>query len=421
MKMEYINTVNLGMIEDAFESGIMNTKDITKDFGCNLHLLLSHVKITYVVSELSILEAYIMKIFCNGDMVDLETSMDGNNINATKYPVTHRNIQSIFLLNKSIESDTDVTVKPGVLLFPAKCIEKKCIVSFQGQNLLTILGTLAKSPECFFIKVRIAMNKNPEKPKDEIIKELLFQKFFEEFYLFMRRKIRSYDLLTDSVLDFSYLAPARENNGELVSLAHINTIYGDIPFVNITDDMYIDSLDKIDKNKKDLDLVDSSFIANTSEIFFTCNATYYSFLESFIYLPLGSVLESNDIKVSYLSNQFIIPKEMAKYQARVSSMEDKMYLERKNTPILVTELTEDSEARKTKEDVDAANIIPLNTRTQYTLRFKLSEISDILLTWEEKIKNGMYGPENMYVVKEILKMIDLMKKYTIATYKTIVK
>ena len=140
MNIEFVNPVNLDLLEDAFESGIMNTKEITKDFGKNLNILLSHIKISFVVSEISIFEAYMLKRFCNGKLIDVETSMVDNKVDNAKYPITSRSIQSLFLLNNTITNDNDVTVKPGVLLFPTKCIEKRCIAIFEGYDILSIIG-----------------------------------------------------------------------------------------------------------------------------------------------------------------------------------------------------------------------------------------------------------------------------------------
>ena len=73
-----------------------------------------------------------------------------------------------------------------------------------------------------------------------------------------------------------------------------------------------------------------------------------------------------------------------------------------------------------EKDIDSYNLIPLNTRVQYTVKFKLSEISDILLRWENKIVNDkIYGDENNYLSKEILKVVTNMKNYAIAAYKVI--
>lgn len=407
MNIEYVNPVNLDLLEDAFNSGIMNTKDITKNFGKNLPLLLSHIKITFVISEISIFEAYILKRFCNGNFIDVETYMDDNKVDNTKYPETHRSMQSLFLLNRTINNDTDVAVKPGVLLFPAKCVEKKCIITFQGQDILSILGALVRGPECFFVKLELASKNDPNKSKSDIINDLLIESFFKEFYSYMRHRIEYMDILTDSVLDFTYLNPIKEDSQSLVALSHINTIYGDIPFIGINADTFKASLNKISQNKAKTNLNDKSMMMDTTELFFTCNTSWYTFMEAFLYLPIGSVLESTDIKIIYSSNQFIIPKEMLKYQSRVSSIIEKMKNER---------LTVEND-----KNIDNYNLIPLNVRIQYTVKFKLSEISNILMNWEEIIiNNHIYGDENNYLAREIIKVISTMKDYATASYKTII-
>ena len=407
MIVEYVNPVNLNLLEDAFMSGIMNTKEITKDFGKNLPLLLSHIKISFVVSDISIFEAYMLKRFCNGNMLDIETYMEDNKIDSDKYPVTHRALQSLFLLNKTIIDDKDVSVKPGVMLFPSKCIEKKCLVNFQGQAILSIIGALVRGPECFFVKLNANISKNPEKSKTDIINDLLIEFFIKEFYTFMLNKIQYMDILTDSTLDFTYLKHAKEDTNNLVSLSHVNSVYGDIPFINIDDEMYSSSITNISKNKDILKFNDIAITMNSTEIFFLCNTSIYSFMESFLYLPIGSILESTDIKAVYSSDQFILPKEMYKYQTRIISIIDKMKNERMSSK---------------DNNIDKYNLIPLNTMIQYTVKFKLSEISNILINWENKIKdNNIYGEESSYLSKEILKMIATMKNYAIAIYKTIIK
>ena len=409
MKIDYVSTVNLGLLEDAFNSGILNTSNIAKDFGKNLSLLLSHIKISFFIDDISILEAYMLKRFCNGNYIDIETSVSDSNINKEKYPITHRSIQSLFLLNKSIDDDKDVTVKPGVMLFPVKSIIKKCIATFEGQNILTIIGSLTRSPESFFMKVNsYIQDSNNNRSKDDIIIDLLIENFLKEFYSYMTYRIQYIDLLSDSTLEFMYLNHAKDDTKKFVSLSHVNTIYGTIPFVNVDTDQYQKAIDIINVNKAKNPIEDSSIKMNTTEIFFICNTSIYSFLEIFLTLPIGSILESTDIKSVYSSDQFIIPQEMSKYQSRVTSIIEKIKGEREKV--------------KDTNNIDNYNLIQLNTKIQYTIKFKLSEISDILMTWENKINNdNLYGDENSYISKEIVKVISLMKKYAIAIYNTVMK
>ena len=224
MVVEYVKYDNLELLEKAFNTGILNAKEFTKDFGRNLPLLLSHIKLSFIVSEISILEAYMLKRFSNGELIDIETYMEDNTVDKSKYPVTHRNMQSIFLLNKTINEDTDVSVKPGVMLFPTKCVEKKCLVTFQGSSVLSIIGTITRHSESFFMKINNIMKNYPDKSKEEIIKNLLVEGLLKEFYSFMTRKIYDIDLLTDSSLDSEYLTynSIRQNEG---ANSFVTTVY----------------------------------------------------------------------------------------------------------------------------------------------------------------------------------------------------
>jgi hypothetical protein len=146
----------------------------------------------------------------------------------------------------------------------------------------------------------------------------------------------------------------------------------------------------------------------STEIFFLCNTSIYTFMELFLYLPIGSIVESTDIKITYFSDEFIIPQEMSKYQSRITSIIEKMRDER-------TSVGKD-------KNIDNYNLIPLNTKIQYGIKFKLSDISNILMTLEDRITTDrIYGDDNNYLAREILKMVNLMKKYAIAVYKTIIK
>jgi hypothetical protein len=408
MIVEYVKAVNLDLLENAYNTGILHATDYTKDFGRNLPLLLSHIKISFIIKEISILEAYMLKRFCNGEMIDIETYMDDNKVNINKYPITNRNVQTLITLNNTIDSDDDVSVKPGVMLFPAKCVEKKCIVTFQGSSVLSILGTITRHPDCFFVKVNTYLADNANgRSKEEIINDLLIEGLIKEFYSFMTRKIQYMDLLTDATLDTCYLSHARNAENTLVSLAHINSIYGDIPFINIDSDSYRQILTTIKNNKETISIQNKKIPMETTEVFFVCNTTFYTFMELFLYLPIGCVQESTDIKAIYSSTDFIIPQELSKYKSRITT--------------IIGRLKDERISVSNENSVDNYNLIELNTRIQYTVKFKLSEASNILMSLEDRIiKDHMYGEDNNYLAREILKMVSIMKNFSIASYKTIV-
>jgi hypothetical protein len=287
-----------------------------------------------------------------------------------------------------------------------KCIEKKCIVTFQGLDILTVIGAITRSPESFFMKVYNNETMFPEKSKSNIINDILIESFIREFYTYIGNKLQYMDILTDSTLDFIYLSHARENMNS-ISLSHVNSIYGDIQFINTNESKYKESLDNISRNKHNISIENDDMNLKTTEIYFLCNTSLYTFLELFMYLPIGCVLESTDWKILYSSDQYIIPEEMNKYKSRITSIIAKMHNERLS-------MSAD------KTHIDKYNLIPLNIKIQYSVKFKLSDISDILFNWENKIvKDKIYGDNNNFISKEILKIISDMKQYAIAVYKTI--
>ena len=98
---------------------------------------------------------------------------------------------------------------------------------------------------------------------------------------------------------------------------------------------------------------------------------------------------------------------MSKYQNRLTSIMKKIIAEK--------------EKLKTNPSIDKYNLTMLNVRVQYTLKFKLSEISDIIVPWENKIKDNLYGNTSNFLTAELLRMISEIRKYATAVYTTINK
>lgn len=407
MIVDYVISNNMDLLENGYKTGILEAKDITTDFGRNLPKLLSHISISYIVKDISILEAVYLKYFSNGELIDVETTINLNKFDKKMYPVTAQATQSLFTLNNTIENDDDISIKPGIMYFPAKTVYKKVVVTFTGSNILNIIGDVTRTSSIFLI-LYSRMKSTPNKTKKEILDDILIKNFIDEFYKFMGFKLSYSDLLTDSMLTFNYLKPS-ENSGKIVSLDHVNSIYGNIPFVRINQDIYRNCLADIASNKvkvnKQIDY--DSFNQETTTIYLTCSTTFYTFLETVLYLPPKNILENDDNKILYLSHSVIIPEEMNKYKNRLSTITKKIITEKENI--------------KNDKNIDKYNLTMLNTRVQFTLMFNLNEISNIIIPWEEKIKNNLYGNTSNFITSESLLMISEIRKYAIAAYKTINK
>ena len=81
----------------------------------------------------------------------------------------------------------------------------------------------------------------------------------------------------------------------------------------------------------------------------------------------------------------------------------------------------EKESLKTSQSIDKYNLTMLNTRVQFTLKFNLKNISDVIVPWEENIKNNLYGNTSNFITAELLQMISEIRKYATAAYSTINK
>ena len=96
MVVDYVITNNMDLLENGFKTGILESKEITKDFEKNFPILLSHISISYIVTDISILEAVYLKYFANGNLIDVSTYINVNNFDRKLYPSAAQATQSLF-------------------------------------------------------------------------------------------------------------------------------------------------------------------------------------------------------------------------------------------------------------------------------------------------------------------------------------
>ena len=181
MKIDYINIANLELLEKTFNDTTEN--DINKDFGRNLPTLLSHITVSMVVSELTILEAMMLKRFSNSNISIINATSNTVSIDQEKFPKTSYAIDGLNTLVNNINNDNDIKVKPYALFFPTKVVRKEVLVKFTGMSLLNILGDINRGMDCIFIKLKMRSKEytnNEEKRK--IIESLIIENFIKEFY-----------------------------------------------------------------------------------------------------------------------------------------------------------------------------------------------------------------------------------------------
>ena len=409
MKVEYVKASNFEFLLAAYDTGIRNG---TKDFGKNIRNLLSHISVSFVISDISILEAFMIKRFSGAEIIDHETTMVDDNVNAIKFTEAMPQVKSLFLLNDNMTEDNDLQVKPGPLFLPLKSIQKKITVTFNGMSVLNIIGEISRSPLCFCNDVLNRITENPDTSDTEILNNALIENFIKEFYSFMSYSYKYIDVLSDSLLDGEYLSNAKPV--EMCVLSHVNTLFGMIPFTDVDETRLSTSLLSCQENKKTYKEstgieVGDDLLKCTTDLYFICASSLYSFIETYLYLPIGTILEYTDIKILFTSNTYIIPDVMNKYQTRLTNIFSRYYTWMKNF-----------EAAQ-GDELDMYNMILGNIEIRYVIKLSLSDITSIIIDWENSIKNGLYGDEKNYINKELLKIIAKIKQYAVAVFNTVKK
>lgn len=424
MRVDYITVDNIEILEQGYNEGILNPEDkIVRSFTMHYDRLLSHIKVTYKISDLTMLEVFFLNRYSNGSVIDIETYFNDQGVNEVKNLVLQKIMRSLFILNNSIDSDTDVIPHPGFMLYPGKYIQKTVVCSFTGNQLTMILGDINRGSDSFFQRVKKRQETFPDHTKLELIKDELISSFYSSFYRAMITDITSMDLLSDAVLSENYLDKAYSDKPtDPVVLSHVNTMYGNARFLGVSKDLLSLDLDNINKNKAKYrnTLTDSEedlteLNRETSEIFFVCNATLYSFIEMSLRLPLKNISEFTDIKFIYNEDNYIIPENMGKYTNRLISLYEKVKTERNTYQDNINK-----EENNGTIDIDKYNYIFLNSRILFTLKFNFNEISSIIPEWEEEIKNGYYGDLDTYIPNEILTILSNIKETSISLYKALV-
>ena len=407
MKIEYINVANMDILEKAYNEGIYNSSDITKDFGKNFPLLLSHITITMIINDLSILETVMLKRFSNSNIVTISSNFDEDAIDGKKFPKTESAVKSIQSLVEYINTIDEIKIKPGELFYPNQVIKKKAIVKFSGQELINIIGGINRGPNCIFVELYNILKFDNTKIKKNEFENLLIRNFMTEFYNFMDNKLQYIDLLTDSSLNSTYFIPVKN---DVITMSHVNLAYGSISFLNTSQEEYQKSMDIIKNNINSLPIESRDLYSKelVDSIFFTCTTSLNTFFELFLSLPIGIVLESTDMKVLYNIDDVVGLSYFSNYKYRITnkleSYSEKMKKERLSEYAL-------------KYRIEKFGLIPLNRKIQYTLKLKISDISQIVLSLEKRWK----GYSTTYCEKEINEIIATIRKSTQAVFNTFSK
>lgn len=395
MIVENIVINNLELLEDAYNNAING--NIKKDFGRRLPILLEHISVVLTVKDVSLLEAMMLKKFCNSDIIEYGNFVSEFKLNKN-YKDMDMYMDELMKLHERIEQDPDVKVKPDLLVFPLAKLKKTVVLNFSGISLLNIIGSIDNLPTCIFK----AANKNT-------YEDFIISHFLKEFYNFMDNQIQYVDLASDSAVHSKYLESIGDK--EKIILSQINTFFGTIDFLN--QNTFPSNLAKINSNKSncnninyelyELDYIDS--------IFFTCNTSLYTFFEIFLNSPIGSILEFTDFKIVFSDKEnYISYGDIEKYNRRLVTLYKLIYKARTETQTNETRL-------------DKFNYMMMSQKIKYTLKVKFSDLNKFVKLLERYEEKEFIRTDFTYVYSytEIRDIVNFIKKSSTALYNNLKK
>lgn len=395
MIVENIVINNLELLEDAYNNAING--NIKKDFGRRLPILLEHISVVLTVKDVSLLEAMMLKKFCNSDIIEYGNFVSEFKLNKN-YKDMNMYMDELMKLHERIEQDPDVKVKPDLLVFPLAKLKKTVVLNFSGISLLNIIGSIDNLPTCIFK----AANKNT-------YEDFIISHFLKEFYNFMDNQIQYVDLASDSAVHSKYFKSIGDK--DKIILSQINTFFGTIDFLD--QNTFQSNLAKINSNKSncnninyklyELDYIDS--------IFFTCNTSLYTFFEIFLNSPIGSILEFTDFKIVFSDKEnYISYGDIEKYNRRLVTLYKLIYKARTETQTNETRL-------------DKFNYMMMSQKIKYTLKVKFSDLNKFVKLLERYEEKEFIRTDFTYVYSytEIRDIIDFIKKSSTALYNNLKK
>lgn len=395
MKINSVSYCNIDKVYKASIAGKTN-QNFKKSVGANFYQLLNHASITFDISEVSVLEAFMMKQFCNGNTIQMETISDIDFINKDKFPASHKSASTLLTTLDAIDADDDIETKPGMCLLPTECIRKQMLVTLKGNSLGIILSSM---PDSFFINA-FKLKSVDEIPSvmpeiNEGFENQVISTFMESFYKFMADRLTRVDLITDATINEEYYKYM--DNTLSVTLSHVNTPYGIMNFLGDDADNLPSQIPSCKKTFQNVSRLNHDELFKSTHLFYEVSCTFYTFLEMYLALPFNFFVDYQDLKI-LTKSKLIIPDGLSKYNVRINNR--------------VSELIDELNMICTKEEykLEKYNHILLNTKITFTMDVSFFDITNTLCYFEKDIVEGsIYGNTNSYLVLELLKIIESIK------------
>ena len=397
MLINRINHIHMDTLYNLIAAGKLS-KSYQHNTGNSLNKVLSHVQVTFDITDINIFEAYIMKLFTNSDsLITVANFIDENGIGENNSEKI--NEMKVFLdsIKKNIQ-----TPDIGMYFFPVGCLSKTISVNLSGTQLFSIFGSL---PDVFFKKT---FNFSEDSdfteniPDMKILEDSLVTEFVTNFYKYYQSYVNSIDILVDSFIYTNYFSKITDKM-EDVSLTDVYTPYGHIDFTKPMNSQDIQNCvetlvmydDKYDNQFKNI------------VMYFTINCNFYTFLEMFLTLPSKFFIDSQDVK-TLLSKDItlLLPKNLESYTIRTISK--------------IGELTKlrDEIANSKTEPLRKFSYIMMNSSFKFNMKLSLNDITSTIYKYLNNIdkdknllNNNLFNIINKIAInsKQVYRLLDRSK------------
>lgn len=427
MIFQSVKCNNIDMIRDIITEGLEDSKFL----GPNMSSLFNHCSITIQISEITLLEAYYMKLFVS-QFIETGTFINTDGLNKI-CPNSEETINAAINIFNVMNNDDDIKIKPNTYFLPLIAIQKSAIVVLSGSNLCNIFSAI---PDTFFNEVngRIETGRNlkinePDKYEewanqngvkdlsddkifDKILENCIIEKFIYNFYKNLSPKIMQIDLLTDASINNIYYK--RLFNDSLIKV-HIDEVvnpYGSLDLLNNSNKEIMK--DNLIQMHNVLDFNDSNTIFDTTYLTFSIACSFYTFLELFLHLPSNYFIDHQDFKTLMMEDTCLCINSIGlydKYKLRINTkLTDLVKL--RNLVII---------NNKNENNISRYNYILANSYYKFSIKLSLSDIANTISTFNSMIDNTQIYGNNTLLYNEIKYIINKINKYSKSVFNLIKK
>lgn len=311
---------------------------------------LHHSMISIDLDDISTMELYFLKSFSS--MVHVVNYKYQNFINS-KDKETYTKVDELLKLQTAISEDSDIDkyAEPENIL-PIGCKRYHVVVTFTGPSITNITTIRVES---LFVE---DSKFNPDYPGNAIVEEKLAGMFYNSFYKHMSDSMTGIDIVTDFMTNKKFYQYSEDG----VSLATINSPYGEINFFGSDSDKLNQQIAHIKKNQNKL----ATNLLDCISLTFVVKSTFNTFFNMYLNYR-KNVLDHTNFRLVFADpNVSVDPDIFQKYQVRLNEGFDYMGKFKK-------QLSSNPEI-----DLNVFNYISFGNMMDYSLKFTLKELDEPL-------------------------------------------